>query len=212
MAQTLRVVKHSLGPLDNNTYLVWDPATKEAVIVDPTLESEVLAEQIRELGLVLKGIVNTHAHFDHLAGNAFFASEFGCPVMIHRDELPILREMPAHATLFGFSVPASPEPTVLLSGGDTVRVGAGELRVLHTPGHSPGGICLASDGFVLTGDTLFARSIGRTDLPGSDHEALVASIRDRLFALPDATEALPGHGPSTLIGFEKKHNPFVRSE
>lgn len=210
MAQSLRVERHPLGPLENNTYLVWDPASNDAVIVDPTMESDVLAERVREYGLALKGIVNTHAHFDHLAGNAFFASAFHCPIMIHRDELPILREMPFHATLFGFSIPPSPEPNVLLSDGDTVKVGGGELRVLHTPGHSPGGICLLSDGFVLTGDTLFSRSIGRTDLPGGDSEALVASIRDKLFALPDDTEALPGHGPSTLIGYEKTHNPFVR--
>jgi hydroxyacylglutathione hydrolase len=207
----LRVEKYSLGPLENNTYLVWDPASKDAVIVDPTLESESLADRIRECGLTLKGIVNTHAHFDHLAGNAFFASAFHCPVMIHRDELPILEEMPFHATLFGFSVPPSPAPGVLLSDGDAVRVGVGELRVLHTPGHSPGGICLLTDGFVLTGDTLFSRSIGRTDLPGGNYDALIASIREKLFSLPDDTEALPGHGPSTLIGYEKTHNPFVRA-
>jgi hydroxyacylglutathione hydrolase len=210
MAQTLRVEGHSLGPLENNTYLVWDEASYEAVIVDPTLGSEVLAGRMRELGLTLMAVVNTHGHFDHLAGNAFFASAFRCPIMIHREELPILREMPFHATLFGFTVPPSPEPEVLLGGGDVVKVGAGELKVLHTPGHSPGGICLLSDGFVITGDTLFAQSIGRTDLPGGDYEALVASVRKELFTLPDSTEVLPGHGPSTLIGYEKKHNPFVR--
>ena len=210
MAHPLRVEGHSLGPIENNTYLVWDDASHEAVIVDPTLGSEVLADRMRELGLTLTAVVNTHAHFDHLAGNAFFVSAFRCPIMIHREEVPILREMPLHARLFGFTVPPSPEPEVLLSGGDAVKVGAGELTVLHTPGHSPGGICLLSDGFVLTGDTLFAQSIGRTDLPGGDYEALVASIRAELFTLPDSTEALPGHGPSTLIGFEKKHNPFVR--
>jgi glyoxylase-like metal-dependent hydrolase (beta-lactamase superfamily II) len=209
MGDSLRVESFSLGPLENNTYLVWDPESKEAVLVDPTMDSERLAARIRELGLSLKAILNTHGHFDHLAGNAFFASEFGCPVLIHENERPILREMPFYASLFGFTVTPSPEPGGLLKHGDLIPVGGASLRVLHTPGHSPGGACFAADGFVLSGDTLFAQSVGRTDLPGGSYETLLESIRRELFQLPDKTEVLPGHGPPTLIGFEKRHNPFV---
>lgn len=209
MPDDLRVETFSLGPLENNTYLVWDPASKEAVLVDPTMDSERLAPRIRELGLRLTAVLNTHGHFDHLAGNAFFASEFGCPVLIHEDEQPLLKEMPFYASLFGFTVDPSPQPSRLLRHGDLVHVGTSSLRVLHTPGHSPGGACFVGNGFVLSGDTLFAQSVGRTDLPGGSHETLVESIRRELFQLPDKTEVLPGHGPPTLIGFEKRHNPFA---
>jgi glyoxylase-like metal-dependent hydrolase (beta-lactamase superfamily II) len=209
MAKALRVETFQLGPLENNTYLVWDHDSKEAVLVDPAMGSERLVPRIREMGLSLNTILNTHGHFDHLAGNALFASEFGCPIAIHEEELPILKEMPFYASMFGFTVTPSPEPTILLKHGSIVAVGSGNFRVLHTPGHSPGGVSFAADGFVITGDTLFAQSIGRTDLPGGDYETLLASIRRELFVLPDQTEVLPGHGPSTLIGFEKKHNPFA---
>ncbi len=211
MPQALKVESYEVGPLENNTYLVVDHEAKEAVLVDPGIGSETVEERIRDLGVNLLAIVNTHGHFDHLYNNAYFVKAFGCPVWIHKDDLELLQDMPRHAALFGYSVRQSPEPSAFLEDHKPVRVGRHELMVLHTPGHSPGGVCLAGEGFVMVGDTLFAQSIGRTDLPGGDYDTLVMSIRRQLYTLPDNTEVLPGHGPSTLIGFEKRHNPFVKA-
>jgi hydroxyacylglutathione hydrolase len=211
MSNVLKVESYQVGPLENNTYLVLDSETAEAVLVDPSMGSEPLVESIRARRLNLKAILNTHGHFDHGYNNGLFSSAFGCPIRIHEGDLDLLRDMARHAALFGFRAEPSPEPSGFLKGGDEIAVGGGKLRVLHTPGHSPGGTCFASEGFVLCGDTLFAQSIGRTDLPGGDYETLVASIRRELYALADATEVYPGHGPSTLIGFEKRHNPFVKA-
>lgn len=210
MKRALDVACFVLGPLENNTYLVWDPATADAVVVDPAPGCEAVAETVERKGLSLKAVLNTHAHFDHAAGNGLFVRRFSCPLMIHEADLPILRNMPGYASLFGFSAPPSPEPAVLLHHGDDVAVGGASLRVLHTPGHSPGGVCFAGDGFVIAGDTLFAQSIGRADLPGGDYGALLDSIRRELFALPDETVVYPGHGPATTIGDEKRDNPFLK--
>lgn len=211
MSNALRVEAYQVGPLENNTFLVVDPGTSEAVLVDPSMDSDPLVESIRSRKLVLKAILNTHGHFDHTFNNGLFSTAFGCPIRIHEGDLELLRDMQRHAELFGFHADPSPEPSRLLRAGEEIPVGEGRLRVLHTPGHSPGGVCFASEGFVLCGDTLFAQSIGRTDLPGGDYETLVSSIRTELYALPDATEVHPGHGPSTLIGYEKRHNPFVKA-
>ena len=211
MGNALKVEAYQVGPLENNTYLVVDPETSEAVLVDPAMGSEALVDSIRERKLNLSAVLNTHGHFDHTFNNALFSTAFGCPIRIHEGDLGLLRDMPRHAELFGFRAAPSPEPSRLLQAGEEIPVGRGKLRVLHTPGHSPGGICFASEGFVLCGDTLFAQSIGRTDLPGGDYETLIASIRRELYALADPTEAHPGHGPATLIGYEKRHNPFVKA-
>ena len=210
MGATLIVETYQVGPLENNTYLVVDEDSSEAVLVDPGMGSEFLAGIVKKRRLTLKAILNTHGHFDHIYHNGLFHEEFGCPVMLHEGDLDLLRSMPSSAALFGFTADPSPDPDVLVKSGDEIRVGKGALRVIHTPGHSPGGTCFAGDGFVICGDTLFAQSVGRTDLPGGDYDTLVSSIRESLYKLPDNTEVFPGHGPSTLIGFEKRHNPFVK--
>ncbi len=210
MHQKLVVETYPVGPLENNTYLIVDPAAAQAVIVDPGMGSEFLAQTLQKRGLKLLAVLNTHGHFDHIYNNGYFSKAFGCPIMINGGDLDLLRDMPHHASLFGFSAGPSPEPAVLLTPGHRIPVGGGLVRALHTPGHSPGGTCFASEGFVICGDTLFAQSIGRTDLPGGDYETLVRSIQESLYTMPDTTEVYPGHGPSTLIGFEKKHNPFVK--
>ncbi len=210
MGSTLTVETYQVGPLENNTYLVVEKDSSAAVLVDPGMGSEFLADAVRKRGLALKAVLNTHGHFDHIYNNAYFRDRFGCPVMIHREDLDLLRSMPSSAALFGFTASPSPDPDAFVKAGDRIPVGGGSLRAIHTPGHSPGGICYAGDGFVICGDTLFAQSVGRTDLPGGDFDTLVASIRTGLYSLPDSTEVFPGHGPSTLIGFEKRHNPFVK--
>lgn len=207
----LEVRSFTTGPLENNAYLVWDPSSKEAVLVDPGMGSEPIAGEIRSMGLTLKVVLNTHGHFDHIFHNAMFSNEFGCPYLLHEADLPLVHGMPEHAALFGFTADHCPDPQSFLHQGQEIPLGSAALKVLHTPGHSPGGVCFLSGGFVLTGDTLFAQSIGRTDLPGGSFDQLVGSIRDNLFPLPDTTQVLPGHGPATSIGFEKRHNPFVRT-
>lgn len=212
MSERLTVQTFQVGPLENNTNLVVDGARREAVLVDPGMDSEGIAEVIREQKLKLSAILNTHAHFDHIYNNAFFREAFGCPLLLHEAEVPLLRDMARHAAMFGFEAQTSPDPDAFLHPEDEIPVGGGSLRVLFTPGHSPGGVCFAAPGLVLSGDTLFAQSIGRTDLPGGDYDQLVRSIRTALYALPESTEVYPGHGPATLIGYEKRHNPFVKGQ
>ena len=205
----LEIETFTAGPLMNNIYLLWDPISRAAVLVDPSMESEFISAEIVGRDLDLRFIINTHCHFDHSCGNAFFKRTFNCPLLIHQGDLPLLRGLADYAKILGFSVDPSPEPDGFLAEGKPVRLGSNELGVLHTPGHSPGSVCLHSGGFILSGDTLFAQSIGRTDLPGSSFEAILDSITTKLFTFPDQTGVLSGHGPPTSIGFEKKHNPFL---
>lgn len=210
MENTLKVEAFQIGPLENNTLLVIDPESREAVLVDPGMGSEILSKTIKERDLRVTAILNTHAHFDHTYNNAIFREELGCPLLMHEADLELLRDMSRHAVLFGFPPRSSPDPDAFLKPGQEIRVGRGVLRVLHTPGHTPGGVSFAAPGLVITGDTLFAQSIGRTDLPGGDLDQLIQSIRTALYSLPESTEVYPGHGPATLIGYEKRHNPFVK--
>lgn len=207
----LEVRTFTSGPLENNAYLVWEPTSREAVLVDPGMGSEPIAQEIRTAELTLKAVLNTHGHFDHIFHNALFSREFSCPYFLHEGDLPLVHGMPEYAALFGFQADHCPDPTSFLRSGQEISLGSEALKVLHTPGHSPGGVCFLGSGFVITGDTLFAQSIGRTDLPGGSFDQLVASIRENLFPLPEMTQVLPGHGPATSIGFEKRHNPFVRT-
>jgi glyoxylase-like metal-dependent hydrolase (beta-lactamase superfamily II) len=210
MEHVLKVESFQIGPLENNAFLVIDPESREAALVDPGMGSEILSGVIAERGLRVTAILNTHAHFDHTYNNQHFRQTLGCPLLLHESDLQLLRDMSRHAALFGFPPRSSPDPDAFLTPGQEVRVGGGALRVLHTPGHTQGGVSFAAPGLVITGDTLFAQSIGRTDLPGGNYDQLVESIRTALYALPESTEVYPGHGPATLIGYEKRHNPFVK--
>lgn len=179
----------------------------EVLVVDP---GEAAPEVLRAIeGRTVRAIVNTHAHADHCGGNAELVRRTGAPLLCHGQDLPLLRTIEQQGMMFGVPFPPSPEPDRLLEEGDTVEVGSARLRVLHTPGHSPGHIVLVGDGFVITGDVLFAGSIGRTDLPGGSYEQLLQSIRDKLMPLPDETVVYSGHGPATTIGEERRTNPFL---
>ncbi len=206
----LKIEAFQVGPLENNAYLVVDETAKECVLVDPGMDSEPIADLIRGRGLRLTALLNTHAHFDHTYANGYFLEAFGCPLLLHEADLELLRDMSRHAEAFGFPGRTSPDPTEFLREGQDINVGGGALRVAHTPGHTRGGVCFLSQGQAITGDTLFAQSIGRTDLPGGDYDQLVTSIQRSLYTLPESTEVHPGHGPATLIGYEKRHNPFVK--
>ena len=192
-------------PFIVNCYVVKDG--DEAIVIDP---GDAPASVLRALtGCTVRTIVNTHCHCDHCGGNAELVEKTKAELAIHREDLPLLHAMEMQAQMFGVSVEPSPEPTRFLQEGDTVQVGASSLKVLHTPGHSPGHIVLVGDGVVFAGDVLFEGSIGRTDLPGGDYQQLLDSIRTKLLTLPDSTVVYPGHGPSTTIGAERRSNPFL---
>ncbi len=197
------------GPFQENCYLVWDDVSKQAIFIDPGAEPDRLVEAALSLGLKVVGIFNTHGHIDHAGGVVEIQKRFEVPFAMHPDDALLLDSMPEQAALFG--LPRMEIPTVdrRLSDGDAVEVGEHRGKVIHTPGHSPGGVCFAFDDFVVVGDTLFAGSIGRTDLPGGSYETLIDSIKSKLLVLGPDLAALPGHGPATTIGLEKERNPFL---
>lgn len=205
----MKIYSFTIGPLETNAYLVVDEGTRQALLIDPGLESEGIYDVIREERLDLSAILNTHGHFDHVGGNAFFKAKTGKPVLLHRDDVAMMLQAAEQALAYGFQVSTPPPPDRLLAEGDEVAIGDIRFQVLHTPGHTPGAICLYEKGVAFVGDTLFAGSIGRTDVPGGSHEVLLTSIRSKLLSLPDETAVYPGHGPPTTIGAERVHNPFL---
>jgi len=198
--------------MGNNTYVIVDDATKEAAIVDPSFESDQLLPELQEKGLTLRYLLLTHAHFDHVIDNAFYASTVGLPIALHRADLPLLRALPEQGRMFGVPVEPSPDPTIWLEEGKPLTLGETTIQVLFTPGHSPGSVTFLVDDAAIVGDVLFAGSIGRTDLPGASHQTLLDSIRTRLLTLPDETRVLPGHEDETTIGEERRNNPFLRGQ
>jgi len=197
-----------VGRLQTNCYIVQSQA--EAMIIDPGDEPERILRFIKDINATPTRIVATHTHFDHVIGVDGVRKATKIPFMIHRDDLPMLESMQSRVRQFtGFEVPPPPKVDGYLKDGELLELGDETIRVLHTPGHSPGSISLVGDGYVLTGDALFNQSIGRTDLPGGDLKTLIHSIRERLFKLDDDTIVYPGHGSETTIGDEKLANPFV---
>jgi glyoxylase-like metal-dependent hydrolase (beta-lactamase superfamily II) len=209
MSEGLKVHQMSVGPLQVNCFIVSCNKTKEAVVIDPGEEGARILHMVERQGLKVCKVVNTHGHFDHIGANQEVIDATGAELMIHKDDLPILQNARNHAQVYGLSVSPSPDPDKLVHQGDRFQVGDLSFKVLHTPGHSPGGICLLSEGHLFVGDVLFSGSIGRTDLPGGDFDSLVEGVREQLFSLPDETVVHPGHGPDTTIGRERQMNPFV---
>lgn len=211
------VIKHlTTGPLQVNTYIVGDEATGDAVIIDPGGNASEILRLVEEAGLTLQRIINTHAHFDHVGGVQPLKEAAGVPFALHRDDLPILENYSSQLAYFGASGGEPPAVDEYLEAGQEIEVGETVLRVLFTPGHSPGHVTFVHDDpessegpVAFSGDVLFQRSIGRFDLPGGNYERLMRSIREELLPLGDKTVIYPGHGPSTTIGEEKKHNPYL---
>ncbi|MDA8170080.1 MAG: MBL fold metallo-hydrolase [Nitrospiraceae bacterium] len=195
------------GPLGANCYIVWDEAAKEGMVVDPGDEPGRIIEFIRGKGLAINYIICTHAHFDHVGAAPEVKKETGGKIAIHEAELEIYSGARDQAAFWGYELEPLPPPDILLKDGDELATGAMSFRVIHTPGHSPGGICLFGEGIVLTGDTLFAGSIGRSDFYGGNHGLILKSL-EKLAGLPGGTRVLPGHGPSSSIKEEVETNPF----
>jgi hydroxyacylglutathione hydrolase len=208
---TLEIFEHRVvGPLACNCYVVGDAETRTAVVVDPGGDADELAKAIAARDLGVAAIVATHAHFDHVLGAARLRELLGVPFLLHESDEPLLSWLQESGRLWlGLELPPPPEVDAFPHEGDVVVAGGVDFQVLHTPGHSPGSISLVAEEAVFSGDTLFAGSIGRTDLPGGSAEALIAAIRQKLFALGPEVAVYPGHGPSTTVGRELRLNPFV---
>ncbi len=199
----------TVGPIMANCFIVGCENTREAAVIDPGDEPDKILLTLAGLKLKVKYIINTHGHFDHVGGNKKMKDATGADILIHSLDAPMLGYIAKSASAWGMNGEDSPPPDLMLKDGDEVKFGDITLKVIHTPGHSPGGISLYSDGVVFVGDTLFAGSIGRTDFPGGDFDTLISSIRKKLFVLGDDVRVFTGHGPETTIGAEKRYNPFA---
>lgn len=204
----LHILSKSVGPMDNNCYAVIDDEQGVGVFIDPSFGSTELLQEIPE-SVRIEWVLLTHGHFDHVAEASAIIRATGACLAIHRGDEGFLEKAPEMAAAFGLRVEAVPTPGCFLEHGQAIRVGNHGLRVVHTPGHSPGGVCFLLEGAAIVGDVLFNGSIGRTDLPGGDHATLLQSIRQELLTLPDHTRVLPGHGLQTTIGDERSSNPFI---
>ncbi|OGW40171.1 MAG: MBL fold metallo-hydrolase [Nitrospirae bacterium GWD2_57_9] len=201
-----------VGPLQVNCFIIADEKTKEAIVIDPGDDGQDILRVIREKGLKVKYVVNTHGHFDHVGANKAVKEATGAELLIHEGDAPVMASASLQSSAFGMAPVSSPPADRYIKHGDVISAGEVSLKVLHTPGHSPGGICLLEQGLVFTGDALFAGSIGRSDLPGGDLMTLLRSIKTNLMSLPDDTKVFSGHGPASTIGDERQENPFLNKQ
>jgi len=198
-----------VGALQVNCVVLGCPISRKAVVIDPGADLELIENVLHKNDLNVELILNTHGHFDHIGANAALKTLTSAPLLIHKEDVKLLQLAKHQAAAYGLSAEDSPLPDTELQGGEALQFGEQTLTVLHTPGHSQGCVCFYTQGLLVSGDTLFAGSVGRTDLPGGDHHQLLKSIQDKLAGLPPETRVLPGHGPLTTIAHELKHNPYI---
>jgi len=209
MMKQMEFITVVVGPLETNCYLAYCPETRECVVVDPGAQPDQIIKAINENNLHPVAIVNTHGHVDHIGANQDIKDKFAVPLFIHQDDVPILEQAHLGELSFFLQARPSPPPDKFLVEGLEVTFGQQRLKILHTPGHTPGSVSLLGDGLIFSGDTLFNGGVGRTDLPGGDWSQLRASLIEKILTLPEETIVLPGHGPMTSVGQEKNDNPFL---
>jgi glyoxylase-like metal-dependent hydrolase (beta-lactamase superfamily II) len=199
----------TVGQLQENSYVVACEETQEAVIIDPGAEAQRIYRVVTFHGFTLKYVINTHGHVDHIGGVAEIIEKTGVPFLMHKEDMYLLDGLADDPLQAYLQVPQPPTPSTFLSDGDLISVGKLEFQVIHTPGHTPGSVCFLTGNTLFSGDTLFANSIGRADLPGGNHEQLISSIHERLLPLDEHIRVYPGHGNVTTIGNERRFNPFL---
>ena len=200
-----------VGPLMSNCYIVWDEKKKQGVIIDPGDDADIILKSVKKLEIKIKYILATHGHFDHIGGVALLRKNLDAEFLAHDKDFFFIEDGKNAANRWNVDIDQPPKPDRFIKDGDKIKFGDFELKVLHTPGHSPGGVSFLCDCMVFAGDTLFQGSIGRTDFRKGSFENLANSIRTRLYTLPDDTVVYTGHGPVTTIGDEKRYNVFVRA-
>ncbi len=199
-----------LGGIGANCYIIGCEETKEGAVIDPGGGASTILKMIEELGLNIKYIINTHGHVDHIGANAKVKEATGADILIHEKDAQMLTSSVANFSMLMGQRITSPAAAWLLKDGDRITIGTTiELEVIHTPGHTPGGICLKTGNILFSGDTLFNSSIGRTDFPGGSYKTLINAIKERLMVLDDQVTVYPGHMQPTTIGWERSHNPFL---
>ncbi|NLU49314.1 MAG: MBL fold metallo-hydrolase [Syntrophomonadaceae bacterium] len=199
-----------VGAIAANCYVIGCEETLEGVVIDPGGSAQAILRVIKDLNLNIKYIINTHGHIDHIGANRQIKEATGAKILIHEDDAKMLTNPASNFSMFMGRNITSPGADEFLRDGDIIKIGnTVELEVIHTPGHSRGGVCLKTDNMIFAGDTLFAGSIGRTDFPGGSYKTLIESIKEKILCYDDDVVVYPGHGPATTVGFERKHNPFL---
>ncbi len=199
-----------VGPIECNCYVIGCSETNDAAVVDPGGDSERIAKFLKDNSLNLKYILCTHGHFDHIGGVADLLDEFNVPVYISEKDSFLYNDIKGQGALFGISFRQPPVPSGFISEKSELKIGNIDVKVIETPGHTPGGLCFYIGGFILSGDTLFETSIGRTDLPGGSYSSLINSIKNKLLVFEDSVKVFPGHGSPTSIGIERRFNPYLK--
>lgn len=206
----MKIIKLEVGQLGANCYIVYCEKTLQGMVVDPGGDAQKILEILNREKITVTAIVNTHGHADHIAGNDELKAGTGAPILIHEEDAKMLISAQGNLSMYIGNNLVCQAADRLLADGDCIEIGEMKFQVLHTPGHTLGGICIYGNDVVFSGDTLFEQSIGRTDFPGGSHRQLLSSIKTKLFVLADDTVVLPGHGGNTTIGVERQTNPFIQ--